>query len=125
MNTTRIAPQNSVVFVTDVRGGMPPQYEDGKLINHNEFCVGIVCYPEIDGETEIVLAGAFENGFSEMITGLELAYDGNIATPSKVLLISTVMDEPVLQEAVPETVTRLRVWISHPKWPEKVVIGWG
>jgi hypothetical protein len=120
MKKIRFAPVNSLVFVSDNLSSPPPIPVRGSIVNYNEFCVSVGCYPEIDGETEIFL-GRLPN----VEAGLELAFDGVLQTPNKRLIVSTVDEEILLQDEVSGTETRVRILISHPKWPEKVVVGWG
>lgn len=120
MKKTSFAPVNSIVFVSDNLRSPPPIPVRGRLVNSNEPCVSIGCYPEIDGETEIILGRIDDVGSS-----LQLAFDGVLETPNKTLIVSTVDDEILLQDEVDETATRVRVMVSHPRWPERVLIGWG
>lgn len=120
MDIIRFAPQNSIVFIEDSAGGEPPEHVGDDLIHYNAFCVSVGCYPEIDGETEFTLGAV-----TEVKPDFPLAFDGVIATPTNKLIVSTVLDEHLLEAIVPTTDTRIRIWLSHARWPDKVVIGWG
>jgi hypothetical protein len=48
-----------------------------------------------------------------------------IETPSRKLMITTVLDEILLEMDVAGLNTRVRVRLNQLKWPDKVVIGWG
>lgn len=120
MKTVKRAPVNSLVFVSDNLRSEPPIPVRGRIVNYNEFCISVGCYPEIDGETEIFLGR-----LPSVEAGFELVFDGVIQTPNKRLIVSTVDEEILLQDNVSGTETRVRILISHPKWPEKVVVGWG
>jgi hypothetical protein len=120
MKKISFAPVNSLVFVSDNLRSLPPVPVRGSMVNYNEFCVSVGCYPEIDGETEIFL-GRMTN----VEAGLQLVFDGILQTPNKTLIVWTVDDEILLQDDVTDTETRVRILLSHPKWPEKVVVGWG
>jgi hypothetical protein len=81
-------------------------------------CISVCCFPEIDGPTEIVLgAGA------EVDPGGAPAFDGSLDTPNRKVVITTVDEETVLSEDVRGLRPRVRVWLSHPKWPETVTVG--
>lgn len=120
MKTKRYAPENSIVFISGNLQSKPPEHVRGNMINYNETCVSVGCHPEIDGETEIHLGRA-----DEISAEFEVVFDGIIETPNKTLMISTVEGTILLEDTVPALVTRLRVWLSHPRWPDKVVVGWG
>lgn len=113
-------PINSIVFVSDNLNTRPPLHTDSDLIHFNGESVSVGCYPEIDGDTEFTLGPA-----KEVVPNFELAFDGMIETPSRKLMITTVLDEILLETDVADLNTRVRVWLNHPKWPNKVVVGWG
>jgi hypothetical protein len=119
MRSIRFAPSNSIVFVEDASGGEPPERDSDALVHASPSCVSVGCYPEIDGETEIAL-GPVE----EAPDGLDLVFEGAVATPTRTLVVNTVMAEELLGATVPEKTTRLRIWVDHQTWPKRVVIGW-
>jgi hypothetical protein len=44
-------------------------------------------------------------------------------TPHHMVVVSTVERQTVLETRVPEGRTRVRIWVDHPKEPDKVIIG--
>jgi len=120
MKTKKYAPENSIVFISDNLQSMPPEHVWGNMINYNSTCVSVGCYPEIDGETEFQLGRA-----REVSTDFDPVFDGTIETPNRMLMISTVEGTILLEDTVSDLETRVRVWLSHPRWPEKVIVGWG
>lgn len=118
--SAKIRPENSLLFVSDVDGGNPPEPVRGPMILSSPSCVSFRCYPEIDGPTEIVLGTG-----QEVDPGRPAAFDGNLETPSHIVVISTVGMETVLEMNVSDSRTRLRIWLSHPQWPEQVIVGLG
>lgn len=120
MKIKKYAPENSIVFVSDNLQSMPPDHVRGNMINYNGSCVSVGCYPEIDGETEFQLGKA-----RELSTDIDPVFDGAIETPNRTLMISTVEGTILLEDTVSDLETRVRVWLSHPLWPEKVIVGWG
>ena len=116
--TTRVAPPNSLVFISDADGGQPPIPVRGAMILSSPSCVSVGCFPEIDGETEITLGPIGEvslDGLPDFI--------GTIETPNRTLVVSTVEGERILGTRVPASNTHVRIWLSHPRWPAKVTIG--
>lgn len=120
MKRTNFAPINSIVFISDNLKSKPPEHVYRSLVSYNEFCVSVGTYPEQDGETEFSLGKADEVGGD-----LQLVFDGMIETPSRKLMISTVWDEVLLEDSVADVETRIRIWVDHPRWPQKLVVGWG
>ena len=120
METVTSSPINSIVFISDNLRSKPPEHLYGALASYNESCVSVGCYPSDDGETEFFLGKA-----DELVVEGEIAFDGTIETSNRNLMISTVDGEVLLEQAVPSARTRLRVWVNHPEWPNRVLVGWG
>lgn len=118
MSTIKIAPANSLLFISDVDGGKPPVPVRGRQILATESCLSIACYPWIDGETEVTLGPA-----REVDPGTPPAFDGELDTPSRTLVISTVDQKTILSENVPGIRTHVRAWVNRPSMPDKVVVG--
>lgn len=124
----KIQPPNSIVFVT---GG-------GELIEHGGYVevpadridpakslvaasrtMLIVCVmPEVDGETELTFGRS-----GEVDPGWPPGFVGVIATPTRRLIIHDVNGDILAEKVNVPDITRLRIWFSHPRWPERVLIG--
>lgn len=115
---TTARPVNSLVVVEDPKNQDVPPWEDGKLVVASSTALFVVCYPEIDGPTEIVLGPASEVGLKRAAE-----YDGDLMTPSRKVVVTNVELKTLLSEKVSGTKTRVRVWLNHDRWPDKVVIG--
>jgi len=120
MNSVIFSPSNSIVFISDNLQSPAPEHRYGELISRGEFCVSVGCYPEIDGPTEFVLGKA-----ADVVVDAQPSFDGTIETPTRSLIIATVLDEVLLAGKVIDPKTRIRVWVDHPRWPQRVVVGWG
>jgi hypothetical protein len=46
-----------------------------------------------------------------------------LETPGRAIVISTVTAETVMKTIVPGQRTRVRIWVNHPRWPDKIIIG--
>lgn len=117
---TKLALQNGIIFIEDVQGGSPPDPVTDEAVQNTSTCISVACLHEADGEAELILGPA-----DEVMPSYALAFDGIIETPSRELVISTVLNEHVLKTMVLELNTRIRVWRSHPQWPKQVTVGWG
>jgi len=118
--STKVRPVNSLVFISDPAGGVVPEWERDTLILSTPSCISVGCYPEQDGPTEVVLGKA-----QEVDPGRAPAFDGDLETPHGAVTVSTVEGNAILESKVLETRTRVRIWVNHPRWPDKVVVGVG
>jgi hypothetical protein len=108
------------LFVDDSGRGILPKEISAQPINATLTCVMFTCMHEQFGQADITLgpADGEEPAFP-------LYFDGIIATPNRRVSVSMVPADVILEERVPDTQTRIRVWRDHPQWPERVVVGWG
>ncbi len=115
-----INPINSLLFISDIGGGVPPKPVRGPMILSTSSCISFRCYPEQDGPTEVTLGR-----IDEVDPGRVPAFEGELETPSRTVIVSTVNLETVLRTAVQNAQTKVKIWLSHPQWPEKVIVGVG
>ena len=116
--SVKIAPANSLLYVSDVDGEQPPVPIRGSQILATESCLSIACYPWIDGETEVTLGPS-----REVDPGTQPAFDGELDTPSHTIVISTVDQKLILSDEVGGTKTRVRAWVNKRSFPDQVIIG--
>jgi hypothetical protein len=62
---------------------------------------------------------------TELNPGEPPAFDGMVDTPNRAVVVSTVQRETVLETRVPDTRTRVRIWVDEPVEPDKVIVGLG
>jgi hypothetical protein len=117
-HTARISPVNSIVFIHGGRGDVPPLPIWGAQILATNSCVSVVCYPEIDGPTDILFGDVKEVGLDRPPD-----FEGALRTPDRRIVITTVDDQTVLDVPVLAKLTVLKIWRSHPRWPEIVTVG--
>ena len=116
--TCRVVPMNSLLFISGPDGGIPPIPVWGVMILSTRSCISFACYPEQDGPTDVTL------GWSRDVDpGRAPAFEGDLETPHRLVVIRTVDDKTVIKADVPDVRTHVRIWYSHPRWPERVVIG--
>ncbi|WP_147283831.1 hypothetical protein [Bosea caraganae] len=88
------------------------------LVAASPSCLAVCVNPEVDGPTELTF------GLSrEVDPGYAPGFVGQVETPRRRIIIDTVEEEIIFDQIVPSTQTALRIWFSHPKWPEKVIVG--
>lgn len=112
-----VSPVNSLLFIEDASRGTPPEPVWGAMILSTPSFISFACFPEIDGPTEITIGSS-----NEIEPGPLLVFEGNLETPSRKIIISGVEIECFLSLDVAHQETKVRIWYSHPKWPDKVTI---
>lgn len=109
-----------MIVISDLDGGVPPEPVLGPLILATSSCITVGCLAEMDGETEITLGAA-----DSVAPKGPPAFDEDLETPSGAVVVSTVAYEEVLRTSTPTPRTRVRIWINHPREPDRIVIGLG
>lgn len=120
MPSTNASIHHGLVVVEDTARGVAPEWVDGVQVLATASCVLVRCRHEIDGETELTLGAA-----ADIVADGEPVFDGTIETPSRELMISDVLGAPLLRAPVDADATRVRVWVNHPVWPDRVTVAWG
>lgn len=121
----KINPVNSLAFLSSEQGWEPPLLTreallQGQQVFATSSCLAVTCYPEQDGPTEVVIDdGAIDNPVGQ------LAFDGFLDVPDRILVLSTAENEVLLSFPLQTPRVRVRIWTSHPRWPEKLTIGLG
>ena len=115
-----VRPVNSLLFISDSNGGVAPLPTRGAMFLATASCISFCCYPEQDGPTEVVLGLR-----KEVDPGDPPSFKGDLETPNRVVLISNVVREKLLESRVPEMLTQVCIWLNHPRWPDKIIIGLG
>ncbi len=119
----RTAPPNSLVAISDSDGGEVPDPSAFSLetrIISTDSCILVACFPEIEGETEIVLGPV-----SEVALPSKPALDQNLETPARKVAISTIVWKKLLEADVTSITTRVRIWTNSARWPDQVIVGLG
>ncbi len=114
----KVRPGNSLVFISDPNGGEPPKPVRGAKLLFTPSCISVSCFPEQDGPTEIILGNS-----ANVDPGFAPAFDGDLVTPNRAVVVSTATYDPLLETKVASTKTHVRVWLNDPRWPDKVMIG--
>jgi hypothetical protein len=106
------------VFIHGGRDGVARLPIWGTRILATNSCVSVACYPEIDGPTDILCGDANEVGLDRPPD-----FEGILRTPDRRIVVTTVDDQLVLDVPVLAKLTVLKIWRSHPRWPEIVTVG--
>jgi hypothetical protein len=115
--TKRIAPPYSILFISDRDLGEPLE-PSREPLQWSDTAVRISCLNEQDGSTTIVLGHVSEVGLTS-----PPAFNGEIKTPNKQIVVSTALLETVLAIDVSRRNTRIWIWRNHPTEPDEIVVG--
>lgn len=115
-----IKPVNSLIFISDRTGGEIPVWQKERQILWTKSCISVVCYPEQDGPTEVILGTG-----REIDPGFRAQFDGTLEIPSSIVTVQNVTHESLLSMEVAEQIVRIRIWPNHPRWANKIIIGVG
>lgn len=111
---------NSLLFIRDANVKQVPKIDGNSAIWFTEFCVAVSCLPDCDGDTEITLRDAQKQAFER--TPL---FDGRLRTPSRHIIVETVLGRTILEMSVLDAVTRVQIWTNGLRDTDKVVIALG
>lgn len=116
-----ISPANSIIVVADGQDGKVPEIDDlSRPAWATSSCIIVRCRPDVDGPTEIVLGDR-----AEVDPGLPASFTSALRTPRRAVQLTEVGGELVLELPVATDITRVTIWVSHPEWPEQVIVGVG
>lgn len=115
--TISVAPANSVVFVADPNGHYDVPLDTGSaLITATSSCIAVGTLAEMDGETTLKLSRSHDNASGE------LAFDGNLETPSRTVAIVDSSNKSFLSMAVTNATTHVKIWVNDSNEPNLILI---
>ncbi len=116
--SAKLAPPNSLVLVKDLGDADIPRSMSNSLIVSTNSCVAVGCLSELDGDTNFTLGPT-----REVDPGYPSKFEGMVATPSRQIVLQSVLGEIVLEQLVPEFETRIRIWVNDANEPDSVIVG--
>jgi hypothetical protein len=116
--STRVAPANSLVLVSDEGGGEIPVTMAQSIVASTSSCLAIGCNSEVDGETELILGPA-----NEVDPHTEPEFQGKLDTPAHNVVVRSVLGERLLELRVSRAQTRISIWVNDSTEPDKIIIG--
>ena len=115
--SAEIRPVNSIVFVHgEPTEGWPLPIWGAQILATNS-AVSVTCMPEVDGSTILVFGDMRDVGLDRTPD-----YEGILRASGDELFITTV-EGHILLRMPAEELSTLKIWRSHPLWPENVTIG--
>ena len=110
-----LSPPNSLILLMDYEFGDVPEDIDG-LIAATNSCVAVGTLSEYDGKTRIVLTDSDEH-----VSG-QLAFEGDVLTPSKEISICSVENIKLLSMHSGSEKTHLRVFVNDVDEPDQIIV---
>jgi hypothetical protein len=119
MKQTTIWPPYSQVVICDptARVEVPP-WKEGVPFVASDTCILFMCYPEIDGPTDIV----FGPGGEVHDSGAPV-FEGRLKTPGSQIAVETVEGDGIFSRPTKGAETLVRIWANRNWLPDKVIIG--
>lgn len=111
-----VAPPNSVVLVM-APSAVDIPVEFARTVTATPSCIAIATSCFADGETEIALGD-----FDTPQRADRVAYDGVLETPDASVDVCSVYNEVLLQIAVTDPRSRVRVWVNADSEPNVIEI---
>ena len=112
---------NSLLFIKDGSVDDLPTVDGNGFVWSTSSCVAVSCLPDCDGVTEIVVGD-----LAEVQSGAaKLVFDQPLETPSRLVVVQTVIGGRILQKEVRGASTHLRIWTNGSRDTDKVIIGLG
>jgi len=114
-----IRPAYSQVVICDPTAKVDvPLWEKDVPFVASDTCILFMCYPEIDGPTDL----AFGTGDEVRIDGPPIC-DRILKTPGCRIAVEGVEGDGIFSMTTKATETRVRVWANRDWLPDKVFIG--
>ncbi len=115
MTEVRVKPPNSVVLIGDPRGEPPASMGNG-LIAATRSCVALGTLSEAEGATRIRLVDSSGD------LPLQLAFEGALRTPNRILAVRNVLGETYLEMWVSKPATNIQIWVNDTSEPDDICI---
>jgi hypothetical protein len=109
---------NSLLFIRDPTIADKLEIDGLSNVWSIPTCIAICCLPDCEGATAVTIGAGHE------LEGKgTLVFDGRLDTPSRTVVVETVLWEKVLEKPVASASTRVRIWTNGRKDTDKVMIG--
>jgi hypothetical protein len=120
LKTVSLLVPNAILFIMGADTNDIPEIERGASVWSTPTCIAVGCQPDVDGETSVTLASVDQINMAD-----EPVFDGELATPTRLIAVDVVPGKKILQENVSAARIRLRIWTNHPTAPDRVTIVFG
>lgn len=111
---------NSLLYIKDASKTDLPAIDGTGAYWSVPSCVAVSCLPDCDGPTTITIGAV-----SEVQVSGKLLFDSRLETPSRRIIVETVLGKTILEQSVQNDMTRVRIWTNGFRDTDKVTIGLG
>jgi hypothetical protein len=118
ISTVHLPVLNSLLFIRDATLADTPEIDGLSDVWSIPTCIAVGCLPDCDGTTEVTIGAG-----PELEGSGSLLFDGRLETPSRTVIVETVLWQKILEKIVPGAATRVRIWTNRRRAPDKVIIG--
>jgi hypothetical protein len=118
--SNRLAVPNALILISDINGGVAPDVMRGSLIASTPSCIAVGCMSDCNGKTEVTIGATHEVDRGDIP-----AFEGELVTPNRAIAVRTVLRGTISQVRVPHRMTRVQIWVNHPREPDQIIIGLG
>ena len=109
---------NSLLYIRDARTKDRPKVDGNGAVWLTPSCLAISCMPDCDGTTEIIVGSVSE---VKKLNGM-LLFEGHLETPSRRVIVETVLGEQILERDVSDTTTPMRITTNGRRDTDKVIV---
>jgi hypothetical protein len=118
MTSVNVRVLNSLLYIKDASKVELPAIDGRGAYWFLPSCVALSCLPDCDGPTRITIGAA-----SEVQVNEKLLFDRRLKTPSHRIIVESVLGRTILEQNVPNELTRVRIWRNGFRDTDKVIIG--
>jgi hypothetical protein len=112
--------QNGLLYIRDADSKDDPKIDGIGAYWWTPSCVAVGCQPDSEGSTRLTLGRA-----GDLRAAGDPIFDRRLLTPSRSVVVETVLGEKILQQDVDAAETRVRIWTDGHVATEFVVIELG
>ena len=113
-----LAPPNLLILIVGAEKYEVPSSMKGGAIAQTMSCIAVGCFPEIDGQTSIIL-----EKINESEREFAPSFVGFIETPSCLVEVKTILGKTFLQIPVLHEATKIIIWTNDKFEPDEIIIG--
>lgn len=100
------------------REGRPIVIDRLPLVVPTDSSITVGCQCDVEGDTEFRLGAR-----RDVDPGSQPIFQGQLKTPSRNVVIRSVLDDTILETPVPRPETTISIWVNHPTVPDQIIVG--
>lgn len=105
--SVRVPVLNSLLLIRDEKERAVPPIDGRAGIWRTPSCIAVSCLPDSDGPSKITIGP-----IREIDPQRSLLFEGSLKTPSRRVVVQSVLGEEILAADVSAVQTRLKIWTN-------------